>query len=147
MPQTFPRTRRVAEQMRRELAELLRREIRDSRMTMVSITSVEVTRDLAFAKVYVTILGDPAEREEMMDSLNQAAPLLRRELGRQMRIRTVPRLEFIYDEVVERGARLSALISQVVAADKRGHEEQNTDHDMGEDENQTPSGFHDTQKR
>jgi len=123
MPQTFPRTRRVAEQMRRELAELLRREIRDPRMTMVSITSVEVTRDLAYAKVYVTILGDPAEREEMMEALNQAAPLLRRDLGRQMRIRTVPRLEFLYDEVVERGARLSALITQVVAADKQGRED------------------------
>jgi len=91
---------------------------------MVSITTVEVTRDLAYAKVYVTILGDPAEREEMMDALNQTAPLLRRELGRQMRIRTVPRLEFIYDEVVERGARLSALISQVVAADKRDREDE-----------------------
>lgn len=119
MPQSFPRTRRVAEQMRRELAELLRREIRDPRMSMVSITTVEVTRDLAYAKVYVTILGDPAEREDMMDALNHTAPLLRRELGKQMHIRTVPRLEFIYDEVVERGAQLSALISRVVAADQR----------------------------
>jgi hypothetical protein len=74
------------------------------------MTSVDVSRDLAHAPVYVTLLGDPAERAERVAELNHAAPLLRRELGRRMHIRTVPKLEFRYDEVVERAAQLSALI-------------------------------------
>lgn len=121
MAREFSRTRRVGEQMRRDLAQLIRDEVRDPRMVMVSITSVEVSRDLAHAKVYITILGDPANRAEMVVRLNQVAPLLRRELGRRMHIRTVPRLEFVYDEVVERGARLSSLISAAVASDAARH--------------------------
>jgi ribosome-binding factor A len=117
----------VGEQIRRELADLIRTEIRDPRMVMVSITAVDVTRDLSQAKVYVTILGHSGERGEMVDALNQAASLLRRELGRRMHIRTVPRMQFIYDEVVERGARLSSLIADAVAADEARHRDAETD--------------------
>ena len=127
MTKAFPRTRRIGEQIRRELAQLLRDEIGDPRMIMVSMTSVEVTRDLAYAKVYVTLLGDPTERARIVASLNHAAPLLRRELGRRMHIRTVPRLEFAYDEVVERGAHLSSLIATAVAADTARHQDENPD--------------------
>ncbi len=128
MAREFSRTRRIGEQMRRDLAQLIRSEIRDPRMAMVSITSVDVTRDLSQAKVYVTILGDPAERASIVKALNQASVLLRRELGRRMHIRTVPRMQFLYDEVVEHGARLSALISEAVAADEARHR----DEDSGE---------------
>jgi ribosome-binding factor A len=124
MPKEFPRTRRIGEQIRRELAELLRDEIRDPRMSMVSMTTVDVSRDLAHAKVYITLLGDPAGRAEVLAVLNHAASMLRGELGRRMHIRTVPRLEFFYDEVVERGARLSSLISQAVAADAARHRDE-----------------------
>lgn len=117
----FPRTRRIGEQIRRELAELIRDELRDPRLTLISMTGVEVSRDLAHARIYVTLMGDPAERAERVADLNHAAPLLRRELGRRMRIRTVPKLEFRYDEVVEHGARLSALIDAAVAADAGRH--------------------------
>lgn len=127
MPREFPRTRRVGEQVRREVAQLLREEIRDPRMTMVSITLVEVSRDLAHAKVYVTYLGDAAERPGVVAALNQAAPLLRRELGRRMHIRTVPRLAFVYDATVEQGAHLSALISEAVAADAQKHRDDDPD--------------------
>jgi len=119
MPKEFSRTRRVGEQLKRELAELIRAEIDDPRMAMVSMTAVEVSRDLAHAKVYVTILIDPAERAELVAGLNQAAPLLRRELGRRMHIRTVPQLKFFYDESVEAGARLASLIATAVAADAK----------------------------
>lgn len=130
MPREFPRTRRIGEQIRRDLAQLIRDEIGDDpRMVMISITGVEVTRDLSQAKVYVTMLGDVAERAEVVERLNQAAPMLRRELGRKMHIRSVPRLSFIYDEVVERGARLSSLISDAVAADAKRHRD---DADEGE---------------
>ena len=96
------RTRRVGEQIRRELADVIRAELRDPRLTLVSMTSVEVSRDLAYARIYVTSMGEPAERAGQVAELNRAAPLLRRELGRRMHIRIVPKLEFRYDEVVER---------------------------------------------
>ena len=91
------------------------------------MTSVEVSRDLAYARIYVTLMGNPAERVERVAELNHAAPLLRRELGRRMRIRTVPKLEFRYDEVVERGARLTALIDAAVAADAGKHRHEAAD--------------------
>ena len=116
-----PRTRRVGEQIRRDLAELIRDELRDPRLALLSMTSVEVSRDMAYARIYVTLVGDASERVERVAELNRAAPLLRRELGRRLRLRVIPRLEFRYDEVVERGAQLSALIDAAVAADARRH--------------------------
>lgn len=127
MAREFPRTRRVGEQMRRELASLIRSEIDDPRMAMVSITSVEVSRDFAHAKVYVTILGDPASRGAMVAALNQAAPMLRHGLGKLMHIRTIPQLAFRYDETVERGAHLSSLIAAAVAADAARHRDDHED--------------------
>ena len=121
MANTVPRTRRIGEQIRRDLAELIRAELRDPRLTLVSTTSVEVSRDLAYARVYVTAVCEPGERDELVAELNRAAPLLRRELGRRLRTRTVPKLEFRYDEVVEHGARLAALIDAAVAADAERH--------------------------
>ena len=121
MPKEFSRTRRLSEQLRRELAQLIRNEVRDPRAVMVSITAIDVSRDLAHAKVYITLLGDAEERADVISVLNQSAPMLRRQLGRMLHIRTVPRLVFEYDETVERGARLSALINDAVAADAARH--------------------------
>ncbi|MFZ1642777.1 MAG: 30S ribosome-binding factor RbfA [Candidatus Contendobacter sp.] len=121
MANSTPRARRIGEQLRRDLAELIRAELRDPRLTLVSMTSVEVSRDLAYARVYVTAVCDPGERAGLVAELNRAASLLRRELGRRMHTRTVPKLEFRYDEVVEHGARLSALIDAAVAADAERH--------------------------
>ncbi len=119
-----PRIRRIGEQIRRELADLIRAELHDPRLTLVSITAVEVSRDLAYARVYVTAVCDPTERSGLVAELNRAAPLLRRELGRLMHIRTVPKPEFCYDETVERGARLSALIDAAVASDAHRHHDE-----------------------
>jgi ribosome-binding factor A len=127
---TIPRTRRVGEQIRRELAELIRDELRDPRLALISMTSVEVSRDIAYARIYVTLMGDPAERNERVAELNRAAPLLRRDLGRRMRLRVIPKLEFRYDEVVEQGARLSALIDAAVASDTRRHHDEADDAGM-----------------
>lgn len=120
---TVPRTRRIGEQIRRDLAELIRTELRDPRLTLVSTTSVEVSRDLSYARIYVTAVGVPEQRAELVAALNQAAPLLRRELARRLRTRTVPKLEFRYDEVVEQGARLAALIEAAVATDTERHQQ------------------------
>ena len=121
---TIPRTRRVGEQIRRELAELIRDELRDPRLALISMTGVEVSRDLAYARIFVTLMGDPTERNERVAELNRAAPLLRRELGRRMRLRVIPKLEFRYDEIVEQGARLSALIDAAVASDVSRHHDE-----------------------
>lgn len=115
--QPIPRTRRIGEQLRRELAELIRDVLGDPRLALISMTSVEVSRDLAYARIFVTWLGELSERDERVAELNRAAPLLRRELGKRMRWRVIPKLEFRYDQVVEHGARLSALIDAAVAAD------------------------------
>ncbi len=131
MAKEYPRTRRVGEQLRRELAELIRVTADDPRLTLASITSVEVSRDLAYAKVYITLVGAVAERADVVTRLNRLAPEFRRLLGRRLHIRTVPRLTFVYDEVVERGAQLSALIDSAVAADKARHHEPDDDEGQG----------------
>lgn len=125
MPREFPRTRRVGEQIKRELAELIREESNTPLLNMTSITSVDITRDFAHAKVYVTLLGEADKRQQVVDRLNQLTPLFRRELGRSLRLRAIPNLTFIYDDIVEQGAKLSNLISQTVAADAARH--QNSD--------------------
>lgn len=124
------RPRRVGEQLRRELAELIRTEFsgrfaEQAHMNLVSITAVEVSRDLAHAKVFLTLVGPVEARAEVVAALNQAAPMLRGEIGRRLRLRSAPSLKFFYDESVERGAELSDLIDSVVAADaaKRRQEE------------------------
>src|SRR5690606_8924852 len=101
---------RVGEQMQRELAALIREAVKDPRIGMVTVSGVEVTRDLAHAKVFVTVLGDAEARAGSMAALNSAAGFLRHELGQRMLTRTVPQLRFDYDESIERGSALSALI-------------------------------------
>lgn len=116
MPREYPRTRRVGEQMQRELAGLIRDEIRDPRVGLVTVSDVEVTRDLAHATVYVAFLGaEPAQVRDEVDALNHAAGFLRRLLGQRMTIRTVPALKFVFDASFDRAARLNSLIDQANA--------------------------------
>jgi len=118
MPKEFSRTRRVGEQLRRDIAELIRMRLDDPRMAMVSITAIDVSRDLAHARVYVTVVGGAdEERSEIVAHLNEVAGYLRGELGRNLRLRTTPQLRFQYDESVERGAQLSALIDRARSDD------------------------------
>jgi len=117
MPRDFPRTRRIGEQMQRELAALIRDSVKDPRVGMVTVSAVEVTRDLAHAKVFVTVLGDEKARRDTMTALTSAAGFLRHGLGQRMLTRTVPQLRFVYDESIEHGTRLSALIDAAVASD------------------------------
>jgi len=105
--------------MQREIAQLVQAEVKDPRLGMVTISAVEVTRDLAHAKVFFTVLGGaPDQRETAAHVLNGAGAYLRHLLGERMRMRVVPALHFIYDESVERGTSLSALIEAAVASDK-----------------------------
>jgi ribosome-binding factor A len=109
--------------MQRELALLIQREIKDPRLGLVTITGVDVARDLSHAKVYVTVMGQDDNAEVVKQNtsiLNDAAGFLRMQLGKAMKLRTVPQLHFSYDASIRRGAELSALIERAVAADRRG---------------------------
>lgn len=114
---TFSRKDRVSEQVLRELAELIRLELKDPRVGLVTLTDVELTPDYAHAKVFFTSLVAAEQREEVLAGLRRASGFLRRELGRRVRIHTLPELHFIFDASVERGSELSRLIDEAVASD------------------------------
>lgn len=131
---------RVADQIQRELASLIQMEVNDPRVGMVSVTGVEVSRDLAHAKVFVTVLNtltddsdvndstlsepgdlDKLEIEENIKALNKAAGYLRTLLAKRLSTRSVPKLRFYYDGSIERGQQLSSLIDSALAADQESH--------------------------
>ncbi len=114
MPRDFSRTLRVAEQIQRELAELIRTEVKDPRVGMVTLTDVEVAADYGHANIFFTMLGTEAQIKVAVAALNHAAGFLRHALGQRVKLRSVPQLHFFYDESVERGMRLSQLIDQAV---------------------------------
>ena len=118
----FQRSDRVAEQVRRDLADLIRSELKDPRVGMISLTAVELTPDYAHAKVYFATL-DTEHLEEIERGLKRASGFLRRELGRRIHIHTLPELHFVYDNSIERGARLSLLINQANALSDQTPEE------------------------
>ena len=110
-----PRRERIAEHIQRELAELIRLELRDPRVRLVTLTGVELSRDGSHAKVFFTVLGTEAEAKETLEGLQRAAGFLRTNLAHRLSTRTVPDLHFAYDASVERGVRLSRLIDEAVA--------------------------------
>jgi ribosome-binding factor A len=117
MPRDYPRSRRIAEQIQRELSAIVRLELKDPRVGMITITDVEVSQDLAHAKVFFTLLGDAEKIDDTVDALQHAAGFLRSQLARRIKLRVVPQLQFKYDASVERGVRLSRLIDAAVAGD------------------------------
>lgn len=121
MAKEYSRTQRVADFLQRELASLIQFEVRDPRVGMVSITDVEVSRDLGHAKVYITVLGkdNPEDAAECLEALNRAAGFLRSQLARVNNARTTPSLRFLFDESIGRGRYLSGLIDKAVTADKK----------------------------
>jgi ribosome-binding factor A len=114
MSRNGPRLRRIADQIQRELAELIRTEVKDPRVGMVTLTDVEVTADHAHAKVFFTLLGSEQALHDSEQALQHAAGFLRTQLAHRLRLRTVPQLRFVYDASVERGMRLSRLIDEAV---------------------------------
>ncbi len=120
MPKDFPRARRVAEQIQRELSRFIAVELKDPRLRLVTLTDVEVTRDLAHAKVFVTVLGSD-DASEAVTALRHAAGHLRHLLAGVLRMRVLPELHFAEDRVLVEGSRLSALINRAVADDASHH--------------------------
>jgi len=130
MPREVPRARRVAEQVQRTLAELLRREVRDPRLKPVTITHVEMSPDLTHAWVNFQLLTGDAHDPEQREILDEAAGYLRGPLGRALRLRVAPQLHFQPDEELERGNRLDELITRAVREDTIRH----VDDPPGDDE-------------
>lgn len=124
MPKDYPRHQRVGDQIQRELAQLIRTEVKDPRLSaMLTVAEVRVSPDLSQARVFITVLEDDEAGEQTVAVLNGASGFLRKQLGRLLRLRVIPRLHFIYDTTAEEGERLASLIDQAVAADRKQSDE------------------------
>lgn len=121
MPKEFSRARRVGELIRRELALIIAREMDDPRVRFVSVTAVEVSKDLRSAKVFVTQMNTDHGPTIDMHSLQKAAGFLRKQLAGALTLKNVPALTFFYDDSVQRGVDLSRLIEQAVAEHGDSH--------------------------
>jgi len=120
-PRDFKRSERVAGQLRRDLAKLIQTEIKDPDVGFVSLSDVEVTRDLSHAKVFITVF-EPEKAKESLKALRRASAFLRRRLGQELRLRHVPELHFVHDDSVEKGSHIDDLISKALKADRDGFE-------------------------
>lgn len=120
---TSSRAARVADQIQRDLAVVLQREMKDPRLGIVTVSAVDVSSDLQNAKVFVTFLGkdDADEISEGVEVLSNAAGFLRSQLAKSIRMRSVPTLRFFYDKSLSEGAKMSSLISQAIDADEKNH--------------------------
>ena len=121
MPRDFKRSERVAGQLRRDLARLIQQEIKDPEVGFVSLSDVEVTRDLSHAKVYITVF-EPEKAKESLKALGRASTFLRSRLAKELRLRHVPELHFVHDDSVEKGSHIDELISKALHGDSDGYE-------------------------
>lgn len=117
MPKDFNRADRVSGQLRRELAQMIQTEIKDPAVGLISVSDVEVSRDLAHAKVFVTVF-DAENAATSINALKKAAGFLRSRLGQMLSMRSVPQLHFHHDDSVERGQHMDSLIARAVGADQ-----------------------------
>ena len=113
------RAQRVADQMQRELSQLLREEVKDPRVGSITITSIEVSADLSHAKVFFTHLAGREQADAAVQALQRTAGFLRTELSHRLGLYSVPQVHFAYDDSIEAGLRLSQLIDEAVAADRK----------------------------
>ena len=125
MPRDFSRTDRVGDAIKRLLAVLIQQEVNDPRIGMVNINDVDVSRDLAHAKIYVTFVGrdDDKDCETAASALNKASGYLRTLLAKELNLRTTPSLEFFYDKTPKQGQALSSLIDKALAEDQSKHKD------------------------
>jgi len=148
MAQDYKRTDRIADQMQRDLAELIRSSLKDPRVGMVTVNKVEVARDLGYASVYVTLLtvddldADSEEVKSTIKILNGAAGFLRSELSRMIQLRTIPQLRFHFDASVKRGRTLDKLITDARQKDKDLSGDEHADNSSADSsaDNNSPEG-------
>ena len=116
MPKDYPRSDRLASQIQRELASLVRNNLKDPRLSSPGILEVQVSKDLSQAKIYFSVL-DPDDAEQSLRALKHASGYLQREIGKVLKSRITPKLVFIYDDSDIRGRTMSELIDSVIARD------------------------------
>lgn len=121
MPKDYPRSERLASQIHRELAGLIRLELKDPGLAMASILDVQVSKDLAHARVYFSVL-DAEDAPACIEALDRARGFLQREIGQRLKTRVTPKLSFIYDDTDIRGHEMSDLIDAALASDRRKSE-------------------------
>ena len=120
MKRDFSRTDRVSQQIQKEVAVIIQRDIKDPRVGMATVSSVEVSRDLSFAKVYVTLYNSDSQQcQQAVNILNEACGFIRSLLGKRIRARIMPQLKFVLDNSLMDGMRLSNLVDQVMAKDRQ----------------------------
>ncbi|WP_448212202.1 30S ribosome-binding factor RbfA [Colwellia sp. MEBiC06753] len=128
MSRDFSRTDRVAQQIQKEIATIIQREVKDPRLGMVTVNAVEVTRDLAYAKIFVTFFTLEGQNEQQSAAiLNEAAGFIRSLLAKRLKARIMPELRFVYDASLVEGVRMTNLVNQAVADDERKAGSQKTD--------------------
>jgi ribosome-binding factor A len=119
MAREFARTDRVGQEIQKEIATILMREVKDPRLAMTTVSAVELTRDLAYAKIFVTFFTNEAsEIKSSIEVLNDAAGFSRSLLAKKLRARIMPHLRFVYDSSMAEGVRMSSLVDEAVASDK-----------------------------
>lgn len=104
---------RITEDIKRAVSDIIGRQVKDPRLGMVSITDVELSRDLSLAKIFFSVLGDKQAVQNSLAGLNNAKGFIRTELARRVKIRHTPEIAFVYDESLERGARINALLREL----------------------------------
>jgi len=108
------RSNRIAEEIKRELAQIMRTELKDPRVKgLISITSVKVTGDMHYAEIFISHFGNKEEQQDVMNALKKAAGFLRMELGKRIKLRFTPELLFKFDQSMEHGARISEILSKI----------------------------------
>ena len=113
MPKEYGRSERVSSQMQKELAYVLQRDIDDSRLGFVTVNEVVVSKDLAVAKIYITVLnGDEQAKESNIQVLNELAPMIRHQVAKRMRLRQISEFRFYYDDSFDTGMRVAELLSE-----------------------------------
>ena len=122
MVQEFSRTQRVGGQIQRELAQIIQQELRDPRLGIVTISAVEVSKDMTHAKVFITLMNPDQDVEATLKVLKKASGFLRHALGKRILLRVLPELHFVYDSSLDEGMRISTLLD-AVAAEREDHEE------------------------
>ncbi|MCF2863078.1 Ribosome-binding factor A [Pseudoalteromonas sp. THAF3] len=116
----FSRTERVAQQIQKEIAVIIQREVKDPRLGMVTVSAVEVSRDLSYAKIFVTVFNqdDDTKAKQSMRILNDASGYIRSLLGKRIRARIIPELRFVIDNSLLEGMRISNLVDTVMREDQ-----------------------------
>ncbi len=120
MAKEFSRTRRIGQQLQQELAMVLQRDMKDPRIGMVTVNDVDVSRDLSFAKVYVTFFDEDSEQiQSKLEALRKAAGYVRSLVAGRMKLRVMPELKFEYDSSLMEGIRMSTLVTEVISKDEK----------------------------